>query len=119
MEPNPRKITRILNNYYDLSNPSIFEMEGYESRNYKIESGNDCFVLKIYNLKEPTKALLNGEDKVLERLKSLKPYTFPLPIKTTKGQPWVEEQGEIYRLLSFVEGKFLAEVDYSKDLGYE
>lgn len=119
MEPNPKNIAGILNRYYDLSNPSICKMEGYESKNYKIESGNDCFVLKIYNLNEPNKALLNGENKVLECLKSLKPYTFPLPIKTTNGQPWVEDQGHIYRLLSFLEGKFLAEVDCAKDLGYK
>ncbi len=112
-------ILNILQRHFDIHNPAIEAMEGYESNNFKIEGQSNSFVLKVYEANEENRTFIEGEIKVLEQLKSLGDYDFPVSVRTKNHKPWVEENSHIYRLLSYVEGNFLGDVDRTKKLAYD
>ncbi|GGD75568.1 aminotransferase class III-fold pyridoxal phosphate-dependent enzyme [Maribacter cobaltidurans] len=119
MGKQPKSILKILQTHFDVSNPTIQEMEGYESNNYRIETPSNRFVLKVYGANRENRTIIEGEIEVLEQLKTIVAYDFPVPVRTKNHKPWVEENGHIYRVLSYVEGTFLGHVDRSKNLAYD
>ena len=94
-------------------------MEGYESRNYKIECEDECYVLKIYDASASSKANIDGESHILANLQNLKHYDFPAPITSNSGTLWIEENNTVYRLLTFVKGDFLGNISRNKTLARE
>ena len=49
MEEHQKPIIKVLQKHFDILNPTLSGMEGYESRNYKIECADACYVLKMYD----------------------------------------------------------------------
>lgn len=119
MEEHQKPIVQVLQKHFDISNPTISGMEGYESKNYKIECTDQCYVLKIYDASVANKASIDGETHILTKLQNLKGYNFPVPIKSNSGANWIEESDTLYRLLSFVTGTFLGNIPRNKSMAHE
>ena len=89
---------------------TLTNLEGYNSRNYKVEGNNGTFVLKEYVYSAETLALLDSENRVLEALCNLQGYQFPQTVHTADGQALLVKKGCIFRLLNYVDGEFLGDI---------
>ena len=106
----------LLKSKYGIEDARLTKMEGYDSTNYRVETGKSVFVLKKYGYSEEDLALLNAENKVLESLKGLENEEFPNAIPTLDGKPLLLDQGHIFRMLSYVEGSFLGDIEHTPTL---
>lgn len=110
----------LLLNHYNLSNVSLQKMEGYISTNYKVDAQQGTFVLKVYPAEAKEDVL--AETEMIEHLTHLNASSLSKPIPNTKAEliTLVNINGEakLLRLLTFVEGDFLAEVNQTPDLLY-
>ena len=106
----------ILEQYYGLANCTLLSLEGYESINFKVTSVSGTFVLKKYRYSEETLALLQAEDGVAEKLDTIPHISFPKSIINLEQEAFTVRDGAIYRLLPFIEGKFLAETPKDESL---
>ncbi len=109
-------INAILKKHFSIDTDSITNLEGYESINYKIECVKGLFVLKKYTFDHEVLELLRSENKILERLSSQKDYDFPTPIASNENEFLIIENDSIFRLLSFVKGSFLGDVEHTPTL---
>ena len=112
------EIHKVLKDFYQLDNCSCTSLEGYDSINYKVECTAGTFVLKQYTYSEEVFELLIGENKILESLSTLDGYNFPISIETQNKDKIVVKEKTMYRLLSFVKGAFLGDVDHTAVLLY-
>ena len=109
-----------LKEQYNLDNPKIKKLVGYDSTNYKVKNGSEKFILKIYpdNKKEIEQA--DAENKILLHLQKEKNNRFPAPVKNRNNEyitSFSEENKKKYaRLLTFLEGDFLGETEHSLSL---
>ena len=110
----------LLLNHYNLNNVSLQKMEGYISTNYKVDAQQGTFVLKVYPAEAKEDVL--AETEMIEHLTHLNASSLSKPIPNTKAEliTLVNINGEakLLRLLTFVEGDFLAEVNQTPDLLY-
>ncbi len=109
-------IQKVLKDFYKLDNCSCTSLEGYDSINFKVECTAGTFILKQYTYSEEAFELLMGENKILESLSTLDAYNFPISIETLNKDKIVVKEKTMYRLLSFVEGAFLGNVDHTPEL---
>jgi len=109
-------IKALLEKHFNLQNCTISSLEGYDSINYKVQSNNDTFVLKQQSYAPETLELLQAENEILARLATLQHYDFPAAIPSLKDELIVIESGQLYRLLSFVQGDFLGNVPHIHEL---
>lgn len=108
---------QILLDHYQLTNCSLKRMAGYISENYKITSDQGAFVLKVYEELERIHEEILAENEVMSRLIHLKASQVSQPVHNTNGESITIIKGsKIYRLLSFVEGRFLAETPHTAEL---
>jgi 4-aminobutyrate aminotransferase-like enzyme/Ser/Thr protein kinase RdoA (MazF antagonist) len=106
----------ILARYYGLSNCSYSAMEGYISTNYCVKSDEGTFVLKIYPASTSEKAQILAETAMMQELNHLNKDQVSHPILNQNGEIVTEVGDKIYRLISFVQGTFLAEATHTPDL---
>lgn len=104
------KIGEILSANFDIKNAEISTLEGYESENYKVETADGKFVLKLYENKLNLQDILTAESLLLQELSNFKPNSFSSPVKNVDDEFLTESNYKYVHLLSFVEGEFLAEV---------
>jgi len=109
----------LLEKYYGISG-ELKRLNAYASENFLVKSEKDKFVFKIYKDSD-NPALIQAENEVLIALNSSnKDYNLPSPIKNKNGefQASFQEGGVSYlfRLLTFVEGTFLAETETDDDI---
>ncbi len=108
----------LLLEHYGLSNTSLKKMEGYISTNYRVDSDQGVFVLKVYPTSEKEDVL--AETAVIEQLDYLSRDQVSRPILNRKNEivtiAKVEGEEKMLRLLSFVEGTFLADAKHSPAL---
>ena len=109
-------IQKVLKDFYKLDNCSCTSLEGYDSINFKVECPAGTFILKQYTYSEEAFELLTGENKILESLSTLDAYNFPISVETLNKDKIVVQENAMYRLLSFVEGAFLGDVDHTEEL---
>ncbi len=112
------KIREILQKYYQLYNCSITTLEGYDSFNFKVVCDKGIFVLKKYQYTAQTFAILNDENQILRTLSQTNKYDFPEVIATTEEDYLLNHEGCIFRLLTFVHGEFLGDVEHTEQLLY-
>ena len=60
--------------------------------------------------------MLAAENAVMQRLSSTSPHSFPRPIRTVDGDEIIPFENGLARLLSFVEGQFLTDVEHTNKL---
>ncbi len=106
----------ILQTFYGIHNPKTKKLEGYDSLNFHIRSDAYNAVLKIHDNDGQTQALLDAEHKLLQRLSAIEGQEFPKVFKTKTGESMVSNEEGTFRILSFVEGEFLAEVSHTPSL---
>ena len=110
----------ILLRYYGLTNISQQSMEGYISLNFKIKSDQGQYVLKVYDYSEREHAEILSEAELINQASHLDEKNISRPIHNNLGESVtivsLDTRKKIYRLLSFVEGTFLAETDHTPTL---
>jgi len=109
-------IDSILQLHFGISNASVVPLEGYDSTNYKVKSEKGVFVLKQNSYSEETLALLKSEHQLFKNLEVRTEYDFPNAISSLKNESIVIVDDQIFRLLSFLEGDFLADVSHTNNL---
>jgi ethanolamine-phosphate phospho-lyase len=108
----------ILSSHFLIHDAEITALEGYASENYKISVGGRNFVLKLYDYDSRLFELLKAESALLQKLAQAKPGFISAPQQKLNGEfVFLNENGDkIVRLLSFIEGEMLANVEHTKEL---
>ena len=106
----------LLEKLYGIENPSLQDLEGYDSVNFRvITEGGQKFVWKQNPDLPLERAFLEAENQVLSALSATLPYDFPVPQKDCRGR-LLSVTGNpaggrtLHRLLTFVEGDFFDRV---------
>lgn len=111
---------QILLRYYGLTNSSHQSMVGYISLNFRIKSDQGQYVLKIYDYSEWEHAEILAETALIEQISHLNEKNISRPVHNNLGESITvistENGKKIYRLLSYVEGIFLAEAEHTPSL---
>ncbi|MCW5515365.1 aminotransferase class III-fold pyridoxal phosphate-dependent enzyme [Muriicola sp. Z0-33] len=106
----------LLQKQFAITGAEISSLEGYDSVNFKIKTAKGSFVLKQYVNDQANKELLQAENETLNALALIKGYDFPEAFANKDGRKLVEQDDALFRLLSFVEGEFLADVAHTPAL---
>ena len=106
-------VEKVLTDAYGLKVLSLSEMEGYESKNFKVVSDQGLSVMKLYPHDDATWNLITAENRVLQYLEKGE-ESFPKILNNTKGESLTlteDSHGQSYicRHLSFLEGVFWGE----------
>ncbi|GAB1453825.1 hypothetical protein MASR2M47_38810 [Draconibacterium sp.] len=105
---------------YKLINPKIKKLVGYDSVNFKVETGSEKFILKIYPNEKEKIDFAEAENEVLLHLQKNENNKFPAPIKNNNDEFLtsfkVENSAKTARLLTFLEGEFLGDAEHSLEL---
>ena len=105
---------------YGIAVNKIKPLAGYDNKNYKVSSGPEQYVFKTYSLSEEQLYILNAEVSVLQGLKDSMGACVPESLVSKEGGPLevfeIDGEARICRLLSFLEGEFLGDVEHSKEL---
>ena len=102
----------LLEKHFDISVTLCTQLNGYDNKNFLVKSTEDeKYIIKTYR-DLSLNSLLEEESKILSSLHLS--LDLPQPIKSTKGK-WVEsvsteDEEFLIRVLSYVEGEFLADV---------
>ncbi len=107
------QINSILEHHFGIADAAVTKLEGYDSTNYKIKSKKGTYVLKVNSYSPETLALLQAENQIINGLEVLNNYDFPTPIPSENNKSIVVLKDKIFRLLSFVDGHFLGDVDHT------
>lgn len=91
-------------------------MEGYISTNYCVKSDQGVFVLKIYPASTSERAQILAETAMVQQMSHLNKDQVSQPVLNQNGEVVTEADDRIYRLISFVEGTFLAEAPHTPAL---
>ena len=108
----------LLEKHFDISVTLCTQLNGYDNKNFLVKSTEDeKYIIKTYR-DLSLNSLLEEESKILSSLHLS--LDLPQPIKSTKGK-WVEsvsteDEEFLIRVLSYVEGEFLADVDPTEKL---
>ncbi|MCP5382172.1 MAG: phosphotransferase [Kordiimonadaceae bacterium] len=109
------KIARIAKELYGLEG-EIKSLVSFEDQNARIKTTHGCYVLKIAN-KRWSRDFLQMQTDVLDHLKTVAPdLTFPEAVKTLKGDTITFINGFAVRLLTYLEGNILANMERSPEL---
>ena len=105
---------------YNISNPDITKLDGYDTDNYKIESEGHKYILKSYLTTKENTDFISAENELLLHLHRQINDKFPGPIQNIDGQflTFFEDKksSKITRILTFLEGDFFAEIPHSLSL---
>lgn len=106
---------QLLSKHYRLEDISLTKMEGYNSSNYRVDSKQGRFVLKVYAAKEKEDVL--AETDMIQKLDFLPSNATSNPIKNTSGDlvthAIIDGEEKILRLIFFVQGHFLADITHT------
>ncbi|MEN8115824.1 MAG: aminotransferase class III-fold pyridoxal phosphate-dependent enzyme [Bacteroidota bacterium] len=105
---------------YNLTNPVIKKLVGYDIVNYLVEAGSKKYILKVYpNLKEETD-IVKAENELLIHLQKNNPGKYPAPVRNKNGELLtLFNEGntkKVARLLTYVAGEFLGDVEHTTEL---
>jgi len=115
----------ILAKYYGIINPKIIQLDsndkmniGYGSLNYKIIFNNKILLLKIYKHNKKNLNFVKSENRVIIHLNKTVGDIFPKITKNMLNEELSisKKEGKIYRVLTYIEGEFLAESKHSMKL---
>ncbi len=110
----------ILYTYYKLIPDKIIRLAGYDNENYLVEAGAEKYILKTYPFSMHQFDLALAESEMLDYLGNEKNDHFPRPVKTSNDHyvevSEIHEKKIIFRLLTFLDGSFLANVRHTPEL---
>ena len=106
----------LLFEHYGLTGCRFTSMEGYISTNFKVNSEQGRYVLKVYEATTENREEVLAETAMVQQLSHLDDMAISKPILNKQGAIFTEVEGKLYRLLCFVEGNFLAETSHNPEL---
>ena len=108
---------KILKQYYNITPIDLKKMAGYGSLNFRVTTNLGRFVLKLYEEDENLN-LLEAENDLLQKLVLHFEGQFPQPVYSSDKNLLITHKastGFVHaRLLTFLDGKFFAEVRHTK-----
>ena len=103
-------LLNILRQEYGICPDGISPLEGYEDQTYLVMAGEERFILKSQADREGLKERICLEDRLTGSLNQQGTYGFPVHLSCRNGKPYFQANDRVYRLLTYLEGTFLAEV---------
>ena len=107
---------KLLIEEFGINPIEIIKINGYDNLNYLIKTNSKNYILKTYEdltlinlIQSETKALLFLNDNL---------YPKPIPFLNGENVRIIQINGtsKIYRLLSYLKGKFLGEINQTKEI---
>lgn len=92
------------------------KLGGYDSDNYLIENIDGTQYIFKKHLEKDISAVVLAECEILEHLSQSIPNTFQKGIKTKEGSYFYQENGHLYRVVQYLDGKLLAEVNTTESI---
>lgn len=112
-------LKKIVEKEFQLTVLELKKLNGYSNINYLVRTENSSFVLKTYLPEEDLIAILEGETQILAQLSQGNGTLYPKPIPFADDSYHksinIDGKPMLCRMLSFLEGTFLAEVPVSKE----
>ncbi|UCD97149.1 MAG: aminotransferase class III-fold pyridoxal phosphate-dependent enzyme [Candidatus Bathyarchaeota archaeon] len=110
----------ILRDHYGIENANLQQLDSDGRKlNYLVStSQGQKFVFKQYKTKLGLQEYLDAENQILQLLTKHVPYAFPEPQRNLNGEfiTNIEHGKKLGRLLTFIKGRFLSEVNHSTRL---
>ena len=107
-----------LNNWLDFEIKTLKKLNGYDNVNYLLTSDSKKYIFKTYTFTADMLALVTAENDVLIQLNNS--HQFPKPIAFSDDNfikvALIDGKETICRLLTFLDGDFLAETEHSEKL---
>ena len=111
---------KMLAEKYQLFQPKITPLIGYDIVNYKVETPLENYILKVYPNKKQEVDFAIAENEILLHLHSEKNNAFPKPVSNVNGEFLTvfhqNEETKNARLLTFLNGTFLGDEKHTKNL---
>lgn len=95
---------------YALEPTAIRPLEGYEDRTFLLESPDGKWILKEHQPLPGRVERLDLEARLMEHFGKQREFAFPRQLKTRDGHTHFRHGNRIYRVLDYLEGTFMAEV---------
>ena len=112
-----REVLSLLRDQYGLNADEIKLLVGYDNPNYKIVSGGQSYILKLYQNNSTHHKIIEAENNVLLKLQTNLFGKIPNPITTLTGKTTFDSgENSFGRLLSYLEGDLLENVDHAPQL---
>lgn len=112
----------LLREHFKLRSPEVKRLNGYDNVNYLVKDHSSKYIFKTYAYNEELLAILQAENETLLHLQAKGEGKFPRPIPLVTGEHIrvldVEGKATICRMLSYLEGDFLGDIEPSKELLY-
>ncbi len=110
-------IQKVLGVNYQLQNPAVKKLVGYDIVNYKVDDETNKYILKVYPDKKEEIDFVEAENEVLLHLHKKNNRNFPKPIANSENDLLTSfhENGtrKRARLLTFVEGNHLGDMPHT------
>jgi ethanolamine-phosphate phospho-lyase len=110
---------QLLSRLFGVKADNITALDGYENKNYLIESANQKWVFKDYPFDQSLLMFLKSESEYIDFLSDK--GTYPKMCLSVNKNYCEVEDGRIYRLLTYVEGDLFVSINgdhsYLKSLG--
>ncbi|MEJ2163744.1 MAG: aminotransferase class III-fold pyridoxal phosphate-dependent enzyme, partial [Robiginitalea sp.] len=108
------KLRELLLQHYNLIPSEIELLEGYADKTYRVHCENDTYVLKLQRIAAELPDRFHLERELAHGLNETAPYDFPVCIPASDGRNYIEHHGQYIRLLSYLEGEFLANIEITE-----
>lgn len=105
------KISQILLEHYGLELDAVKALQGYEDKTYLIKSGRQAWIVKEHTSTREMRYRISFESDFMRHMDRIKDYAFPIPIQTCSGYDYVEFNDKLYRVLRYLNGTFLGELE--------
>ncbi|MEJ2583468.1 MAG: aminotransferase class III-fold pyridoxal phosphate-dependent enzyme [Robiginitalea sp.] len=102
--------------YYHLAPTRIELLEGYEDQTYLVTAGQDRYILKYQEDSKGLRERVELENRLTLSLGQQASFDYPRHLPSRDGKPYTEVKGKLVRLLSYLEGTFLGEVQPTDSL---
>ncbi|MBW1297877.1 aminotransferase class III-fold pyridoxal phosphate-dependent enzyme [Aquimarina litoralis] len=115
-------IDKLLEVEFSLNQPQVKRINGYDNINYIVKTNVNTSIFKTYAYDKELLAILEAENEILLDLQEQGNNAFPIPICFADNSyiKVIEIGGNlsICRMLSFLEGKFVGDIEPTKELSY-
>ena len=108
----------LIKKYYGLDSFQLKHLEGFEDKTYLVKASGEKYIFKQYQFSDKTLALIEAENRVLEKLAQVKDFHFPSVIPAIDNRLYFIFENSIYRLLTYLEGILLGDAEQSFEMIY-
>ena len=110
----------IILKHFGIEAIELKRLAGYENANYLVRASNESYIFKTYEFDDLLYNTVRAESDLLGHLASTGTSKYPQPLTTDSGEfvevIEVNNSKLIIRLLTYLDGQFLAEADHTPEL---